>query len=280
MQNNRHLEIEEIEIQLLLDAIYSYYGYDFRHYALASLKRRIRKALHNSGLKHISEMIPRILYERSFFESFFLALTVNLTEMFRDPSFFKALREKAINYLRTYPFLRIWVAGCSTGEEVYSLAILLFEEGLYKRSMIYATDYNDYALEKARQGIYPAKEMQKHTRNYQHAGGKTSFADYYHADYDAVIMNRYLKENIVFANHNLATDEVFGEMNLILCRNVLIYFDKVLQDRVLDLLQRSLCYNGLLCLGTKESLQCCKAEDHFKPFMAGENIYQKRLKTA
>lgn len=267
---------EEIEINLLVDAIRQKYGYDFSRYAKASLTRRIKKGLSEARLKRISEMIPLIIYDRSFFNSFVHNLSINVTEMFRDPLFYRAFREKVIPYLRTYTFIRIWSAGASTGEEVYSLAIVLKEEGLYDKSLIYATDFNDVVLEKSKKGIYPAADIKKSTRNYQNAGGKESFGNYYHAEYDSVIFDRSLKENIVFANHNLVTDESFGEMNLILCRNVLIYFNRSLQNRVLKLFSNSLCHNGFLCLGTKESIEFSSIAGAFMPVVKKQKIYQKK----
>lgn len=271
-----HLGNEEIEIRLLIDAIRLKYGYDFSQYAEASLARRIKKGLTESGLHKISEMIPHILYDKSFFNRFVLNFSVNVTEMFRDPEFYRVLREKVVPYLKTYPFIKIWSAGIATGEEVYSLAILLKEEGLYEKSLIYATDFNDKVLEIARNGIYPAGEIRENTQNYQRAGGKESFGNYYHADYNSAIMLKSLKENIVFANHNLVTDEVFGEMNLIFCRNVLIYFNKELQNRVLNLFSNSLCSNGFLCLGVKETIDFSEIADSFVPFSKKQKIYQKK----
>lgn len=269
-------ENENIEIKLLLEAIYQKYGYDFRNYAKASLKRQILNRLSRSGLKSISEMQNKLLNDCSFLETLIVDFSIHVTEMFRDPPFYKALREKGISYLKTYPFIGIWHAGCSTGEEVYSMSILLEEEGLYERSQIYATDYNDILLKKAKTGIFPIHNLKKYTSNYQKAGGTESFSDYYTADSNYVVMDKSLKKKIVFANHNLVTDGVFREMNLILCRNVLIYFDKTLQNRVIRLFRDSLCHHGFLCLGSKESLRFTEYEDDFEEISGTEKIYQKK----
>ncbi len=266
---------ENIEIQLLLQAIYLKYGYDFRNYAKASIKRRILQRLSNSDLKSISEMQHRILYDEKFFSSTLLDLSINVTEMFREPSFFRTVREKIIPILKKRPFIKVWHAGCATGEEVYSMAILLKEEGLYERTQIYATDFNQDVLKKAKDGIYSIGNMKEYTRNYKKAGGLSSFADYYTARYDYAIMENSLKENIVFADHNLATDEVFGEMNLIFCRNVLIYFTRELQDRVIRLFRDSLCEDGFLCLGSKESIRFSEHSSDFEDVALGEKIYGK-----
>ena len=268
-------EIEKIEIDLFLDAIFQRYGYDFRHYAKASIRRRILNVLSKTNCKHISEMIPKLLYDKSFFEDLVYDFSITVTEMFRDPGFFKTLKDKIFPYLKTYPFFKIWHVGCATGEEVYSLAILLKEAGLYERATIFATDFNEKAIKKAKEGIYPIDNIKKYTSNYQKAGGKNGFADYYHAKYKAVIFNNGLRDNITFANHNLVTDGSFGEMNLILCRNVLIYFDNTLQTRVLNLVNESLSAKGFLALGNKETLQFSNAEKDFGIIDSKCRIYQK-----
>jgi len=267
---------EEIEIKLLIDAIRLKTGHDFSRYAKASLFRRIKKVLSETRCKRISEMIPLIIHDGLFLNSFIASLSINVTEMFRDPSFYRVLREKVIPYLKTYPLIKVWSAGASTGEEVYSLAILLREEGIYDKSQMYATDFNDMVLEKAKKGIYPAKNLKKSTLNYQESGGRESFGNYYHAEYESAIFNRSLKENIVFANHNLVTDGSFGEMNLILCRNVLIYFNSDLQNRVLHLFNNSLCVNGFLCLGNKETLNFSDIAESFVSIARNQKIYQKK----
>lgn len=274
------MDNEELEITLLLDAMRLCHGYDFREYARASLTRRIKKGLAETGYQRISEMIPAIIYDKQFFFRFVRNLSVHVTEMFRDPLFFRALRQDVVPYLKTFPFVKIWSAGISTGEEVYSLAILLQEEGLYEKCRIYATDLSDGVLETAKKGIYPAELIKKSTRNYQDSGGKRSFGNYYYAEYDSAIFDRSLKENIVFANHNIVTDSVFGEMHLIMCRNVMIYFDINLQNRVLQLFCDSLRPNGFLCLGSKETVEFSKVKEQFVFFSTGQKIFQKKGKRA
>jgi chemotaxis protein methyltransferase CheR len=270
------LSNEDIEIKLLIETIRLKYGYDFSQYALASLTRRFMNTLSETRLKKLSEMIPLLLYNKDFFNKFMLNISVKSTEMFRDPLFFSALRNKVIPYLRSFPIIKIWSAGIATGEEIYSIAILLKEEGLYDKSIIYATDLNDAAIDVAKKGIYPASEIKKFTQNYQKAGGKRSLSDYYYADYNSAIFDRSLIKNIVFSNYNLVSDQVFGEMNLIFCRNVMIYFNKELQDRVLKLLSDSLCYNGFLCLGSKESLEFSTICNDYIPFDKEQKIYHKK----
>ena len=265
-----------IEVNLLLEAIFQKYGYDFRRYGRAHVLRRILHRKELAGMDGITQMIERVLNEEEFFNQLLLDLSINVTEMFRDPTFYKALREKVIPTLRTYPFIKIWHAGCSTGEEVYSMAILLKEEGLYDKVQMYATDFNQIVLKKAREGIYPIKSIKEYTSNYQRAGGKNSFSDYYAAAYDSVIMDQSLKKNIVFADHNLALDGVFGEMNLVICRNVLIYFNRDLQDRVIQLFDNSLIHGGFLALGSKENLQFSSQYHRFADVDKNEKIYKKK----
>ncbi len=269
-------ENEKIEFGLLLQAIYQKYGYDFRNYARASLKRRIRYRLSQSNIKTISEMQHKLLYDSKFFATLLSDLTINVTEMFRDPSFFKALREIVIPELKKQPFIKIWHAGCSSGEEVYSTAILMKEEGLYKTSLIYATDADDVVLGKAKSGVFAIDRMKDYTLNYRKAGGLASFADYYTARYDNAIMDNSLKKNIVFSNHNLVTDGVFGEMDMIICRNVFIYFNRDLQDRVFRLFSESLRPEGFLCLGTKETIRFSSFSDDFENVADHEKIYRKK----
>lgn len=269
-------DVERIEIDLLLEALLRRYGYDFRHYARASVRRRVRHLLAQGPHDTVAELIPRVLHDEDFARAAIYAFSIAVTEMFRDPEFYQVLREKVVPYLGTYPFVKAWAAGCATGEEVYSLAIVLKEEGLYERTTLFATDFNDAALRKAEEGIYPLKDIRQYTANYQHAGGTRSFADYYHAQYDSVIMDQSLRANITFANHNLATDGVFGEMHIVFCRNVLIYFDRDLQDRVLALLAGSLNRGGFLCLGNKETLEYSTVQGQFKVVDAEQRIYQKR----
>lgn len=268
-------ESQRIEIDLLMQAIARKYGYDFRNYAKASVKRRIMNVLSSSGLNTISEMQHKLLYDKEFFETMLLNLSVNVTEMYRDPSFYSTLRKEIIPQLRSRPFIKIWHAGCATGEEVYSMAILLKEENLYEKSWIYATDFNEQVLKKAREGIYPIDMLKKYSSNYLNAGGAASLADYYTARYDFVIMENALKRNIVFSDHNLVTDGVFAEMDLILCRNVLIYFDTKLQNHVFKLFRDSLSDEGFLCLGSKETVKFSEYSDDFEDVVSGEKIYRK-----
>lgn len=267
---------ESIEINLMLEAMYQRYGYDFRDYGKAHARRRIMHRLALSGLTTISELTHSLLHDESFFQLVLKDFSINTTEMFRDPLFFKEVREQVIPILKTYPFLKIWHAGCSSGEEVYSMAIILEEEQLYKRTQIYATDFNQTILNTAREGIYPVGSMKEYTRNYIRSGGKSSFADYYNARYESVIMKKSLKKNMVFSDHNLVTDSVFGEMNLIMCRNTLIYFNKTLQDKVIKLFYDSLTPGGFLCLGSKESLTFSAHREGFEPFHSKLKIYRKK----
>jgi len=269
-------DIEKIEIELLLESIYQRFGYDFRHYAKASINRRIDNLLKKSGYSEISELIPRLLHDASFLEKILHHFSIPVTEMFRDPNFFCRLREIIIPYLKKQPFIKIWHAGCATGEEVYSLAILLQEENIYQRSTIFATDFNEDALKTAQKGIYSLEHIKKFTHNYQQAGGLRCFSDYYHARYGAVIIHQALKDQITFAHHNLVTDSMFSEMHLILCRNVLIYFDKILQERVFNLFKDSLFPEGFLCLGNKESLLFSEVINYFQVVDEKQKIYQKK----
>jgi len=278
MNQPDHHDLEQIEINLLLEAIFQRYGYDFRNYAHASIARRVRHFLSKTRSTSISDMIPQLLRDEKFARSVIFEFSIAVTEMFRDPDFYLAVREKVIPYLRTYPYTKIWAAGCATGEEVYSLAILLQEEGLYDRATFFATDFNDDVLEKAREGIYPLKHMRLYTQNYQKAGGTRAFSNYYHAEYESAIMDQSIKGNITFANHNLVTDGVFGEMHLIFCRNVLIYFERPLQNRVLTLCLDSLHHSGFLCLGNKETIEFTAVAERFKTVDEKQRIYQKRIR--
>lgn len=267
---------EVIEINLLFEGIYQRYGYDFRDYGKAHAKRRIMHRLALSGIGSVSELQHRMLYDEAFFHVLLQDLSINTTEMFRDPEFFQAVREQIIPVLKTYPFIKIWHAGCSTGEEVYSMAILLKEEGLLNRTQIYATDFNPSVLQKAREAIYSVAQMKEYTRNYMKSGGKYSFSDYYNARYDSAILKKTLKENVVFADHNLVTDSVFGEMNLIMCRNTLIYFNKNLQDKVVGLFRDSLVAGGFLCLGSKENITFSPHKENFESVVAKWKIFRKK----
>ena len=270
-------DIEQIEIELLLQAIYQRYGYDFTLYNQASIKRRLLHHLAKRGVDQLSQLIPEILHSPEEFEKLFFDLSVTVTEMFRDPWFFRTLRQKVFPFLKTFPYINVWQAGCATGEEVYSLAILLMEEGLYERTRIYATDFNDAALDTAKARIYPIDHIKEYSTNYQRAGGRASLADYYRTRHQFTIFDAALKENITFANHNLTTDGIFAEMHLILCRNVLIYFNRTLQNRVLSVFRDSLCYNGFLCLGSKETVRFSEVRGDFVEVGAKEKIYQCKL---
>lgn len=272
----RHIDQAETAISELLQAVYKKYGYDFTQYSGAHIRRRIRNRMTLSGLQDIAEVHYAILHDELFAAQFIQDLSITVTEMFRDPFFYQSLREKVIPLLKTYPFIKIWHAGCSTGEEAYSMAIILKEEGLYERSTIYATDFNQQALDKAREGIFSCKTIKEYTINYQLSGGKESFAGYYTSSYDNVIMDQSLKKNIVWANHNLVTDSVFAEVHLVLCRNVLIYFDKDLQNKVQQLFYNSLVNGGVLCLGSKESLRFCDYHDDYSELDKKQRIFKKK----
>ncbi len=267
--------LEPIEIDLLLEAIFRRYGYDFRGYARASVERRLRQFLIGSGSTSISELIPRVLHDPAFFADLVRTFSIPVTELFRDPAVYLALRQQVVPLLRTWPHFKVWHAGCASGEEVYSLAILLKEEGLYERATLYATDFNEEALERARAGIYEIDKIKEASRNYLLAGGRSTLSDHYHAAYGAAAMHASLRERVVFSSHNLAVDGAFGEMHLILCRNVLIYFDRNLQNRVLGLFSESLVHGGFLCLGTKEDVQFTTARDQFKVLDRSARIYKK-----
>jgi chemotaxis protein methyltransferase CheR len=268
-------DLERIEVDLLMEGVYRHYGFDFRSYAYSSLKRRLWKRIAAEGLSSVSELQDRVLHDPAMMEKLLLDLSINVSSMYRDPSFYKAFREKVVPVLRTYPYVRVWHAGCSTGEEVYSMAILLEEEGLYERSRIYATDINEVVLQTAKNGIYPVDKMQEYTQNYLRAGGARAFSDYYVAKYDAAIFSSSLTRNVVFSQHNLVTDRSFAEFNVILCRNVMIYFDRKLQDRVHSLFYDSLVQFGYLGLGSKESLRFSKYEHCYEEIDARDKIYRR-----
>ncbi len=271
-----HLENERLEIKLLLEAIFQKYGYDFRNYAGSHIKRRLEHRRSLEDFQNYSAMQHRIIFDEDFFNSLLLDLSINVTEMFRDPWFYKAFREIVVPYLKTYPHIKLWHAGCSAGQEVYSMGILLEEEGLKDRMQMYATDFNEHILAKAKSGIYPLDVIREYTINYIKAGGTRSFADYYTADDSNVILRNSLKERVLFSSHNLVTDRVFGEMHAICCRNVLIYFNKELQERVLQLFCDSLCPGGFLCLGSKESIKSSKIADQLEIVAEREKIYRKK----
>ncbi|MCD6018099.1 MAG: chemotaxis protein CheR [Bacteroidetes bacterium] len=280
MNNRKPIDTHQLHLQInpaeILDILYQKYGYDFRQYSEAHIKRRLYNRMLMSGIKDVSQMKGRIMNDELFAADLMHELSITVTEMFRDPKFYKSLRENVIPILKTYPFIKIWHAGCSTGEEAYSMAILLKEEGLYDRSTIYATDFNQQALNHAKEGIYPNELIKEYTTNYQLAGGKESFSTYYSSNYGHVIMHQSLKNNIVWANHNLVTDSVFAEVHLILCRNVMIYFDKNLQNKVQNLFHESLVKGGILCLGTKESLRFTDLYDQYLELDKTQRIYKKK----
>jgi len=268
-------DLERTEVELLLEGVFRTYGFDFRSYAYASIRRRLWKRVAAEGLQTLSDLQGRVLHDKDTMERLLLDLSVNVTSMFRDPNFYGTFREVVIPLLRTYPFVRIWHAGCSTGEEVYSTAILLEEAGIYDRTRIYATDINDMVLQQARRGIFPLDRMQEYTENYIRAGGTRSFSEYYTAMYDGALFDHRLARNVVFAQHNLVTDRSFSEFHVIFCRNVLIYFDKDLQNRVHSLFYDSLVRLGVLCLGSKETLKFSKYEPCYDRLDANEKLYRK-----
>jgi chemotaxis protein methyltransferase CheR len=267
--------VDEIELALLLEGVYRRYGFDFREYAPASLRRRVWRRVEAEGLSTISALQDRLLHDPACMERLLLDLSINVTAMFRDPGFYLAFRRQVVPLLRTYPFTRIWVAGCSTGEEVYSLAILLQEEGVYERTRIYATDINESVLDRARSGVFPLEKMREYTQNYIAAGGARAFSEYYLAKYDGAQFQRALVDNVVFAQHNLVSDRSFNEFNVIVCRNVMIYFDRALQDRVHRLFYDSLVMFGVLVLGAKESMRFSPYASCYEELDAAERLYKK-----
>jgi chemotaxis protein methyltransferase CheR len=268
-------ELERIEIELLLEAIHRRYQFDFRDYARASLRRRLWRRAHAEGLGTLSALQDRVLHDPACMERLLVDLSVTTTSMFRDPSFWRSFREKVVPVLRTHPFLRIWTAGCSTGQETYSMAILLEEEGLLERSRIYATDVNVNVLSRARGGIFPLARVQAAAADYVRAGGTRSFSDYYSAGYDSARFRRSLSANVVWAQHNLVSDASFNEFHVVLCRNVLIYFGKPLQDRVHELVHASLAPFGVLGLGARESLRFTAREDDYEAVDRDERLYRR-----
>jgi chemotaxis protein methyltransferase CheR len=269
-------EREQIELDLLLEALLQCYGFDFRNFVRASIKRRARRFLACQPEQSLAELIPRVMADEKLALHFVRDISVQVTEMFRDPLAYKEIREKVVPMLRTYPSIKIWHAGCASGEEAYSMAILLQEEELLGRTNLYATDFNDKALAQAREGIYPANTFQNATRNYQEAGGIQSFSDYYHSRYNSVVMDAALKKHITFSIHNLASDQVFGEMHMVFCRNVLIYFNKDLRERAFGLFTDSLVGGGYLCLGAKENLYLTSVEPKFESVSNKASLFRKR----
>jgi chemotaxis protein methyltransferase CheR len=270
-----HEQNFDLELRLLVDAIYLKHHYDFRGYAAASLKRRLKSALPRFRCETLSQLQDKVLHDPAAFPLLLDFLTVPVSEMFRDPAYFLALREKVVPLLRTYPSLKIWVAGCSTGEEAYSLAILLQEEDLLARTLIYATDINPHVLQKAEAGIYETERMTTFTENHRRSGARSSLSDYYTAAYGRAILDKSLKRHIVFSDHSLATDSVFAEVQLVSCRNVLIYFNRELQDRAVGLFRDALVRRGFLGIGSKESLRFSTHADAFENLVQAERIYRK-----
>lgn len=266
---------EHIEIKLLLQAVFQCYGYDFRNYAAASIRRRIWKSIGAEGLKSVSGLQERVLHDPECFTRLLCDLTVNVTDFFRDPGFYLAFRRKAVPLLRTYPYVRIWHAGCASGEEVYSMAILLHEEDLYDRCQLYATDIDNQILKKAEAGIFPLKSMKRFTENHIKADGNTPFSNYYTARYDHALFKPFLKKRILFTQHNLAFDNSFNEFNVIICRNVMIYFNQNLQNRAHRLFYDSLCRGGILGLGNKEGLVATPHERDYAPLDKQNRLYRK-----
>ncbi|MDA8229561.1 MAG: protein-glutamate O-methyltransferase CheR [Desulfitobacterium hafniense] len=268
-------ELEKIEITMLLEAIYRYYGFDFRNYAFSSIRRRIKHRLRAEKLLTISGLQEKVLHDSSCLERLLYDFSINITEMFRDPGSFKVFREIAVPALRTLPNLRIWHAGCSTGEEVYSMAILLHEEGLLHKSTLWATDINDKVLREAEKGIFPLQRMQGYTTNYLQSGGKRAFSEYYTVKNDQVVFNADLLKHLVFAQHNLVTDCSFNEFQVIFCRNVMIYFDLTLQNRVHQLFYESLAQGGFLGLGNRETLRFSNFAEFYKELDSDHKLYLK-----
>jgi chemotaxis protein methyltransferase CheR len=268
--------IQDFEMRLLIDAIYQRYHYDFRGYAQASLKRRLAVAAARLGCDSLSQLQHKVLHEPPSFTALLNFLTVPVSEMFRDPDYFRALREKVVPYLRTYPSLKVWIAGCSTGEEAYSLAILLREEELLERTLIYATDINAQSLQQAAAGVYGAERLAGFSESHRRSGARASFSVYYTAAYGRVVFDQGFRRHIVFADHSLATDSVFAEVQMVLCRNVLIYFNRELQDRALGLFREALCRRGFLGIGAKESVRFSGHADGFETLDADNRIYRKQ----
>jgi chemotaxis protein methyltransferase CheR len=269
----------DIEFRLLIDAIYHLYHYDFRKYSQASLRRRLKTAMGRFDCRTLSQLQDRVVHEPEVFPALLDYLTVQVSEMFRDPGYYRSLREDVVPLLRTYPSLKVWVAGCSAGEEAYSIAILLREEGVLPRTLIYATDINPRTLQKAQAGVYESDRIAGFTRNHRDSGGHSSLSDYYTAAYGRAVFDKSLRDHIVFSDHSLATDSVFAEVQLVSCRNVLIYFNRELQDRALGLFRESLCRQGFLGIGAKESLRFSSEAGAFDVFVGRERIFQRRSET-
>lgn len=271
----RGADLENVEIDLLFEGVYRHYGFDFRGYSRGSVKRRLWRRMWGENVKTISALQEKVLHDPEAMERLLYDLSINVTSMFRDPSFFKAVRQKVVPLLKTYPFVRIWNPGCSTGEETYSLAILLKEEGLYDRTRIYATDINDVVLDKAKEAAFPLERMRDYTENYIKSGGSRAFSEYYIADGKIARLKEELGANIIFAQHNLVSDESFNEFQMIMCRNVLIYFDRPLQGHVHELFHSSLVAFGVLALGHKESVKFSPLADSYAELDEREKLYKR-----
>lgn len=276
MKRPEPVKTEDIEIELLLEAIYRKFHYDFRDYSRASLRRRLAQARDQFQCESFSTLQDRVLHDPTVLPQLLPVLTVQVSEMFRDPSYFRAIREQVVPHLRTYPSLKVWVAGCGTGEELYSFVILFREEGLENRTLFYGTDINTEALRKAEAGVYERDRIAQFTENHRRSGGKSSLSDYYTAAYNAAVFDKSLRRRVVFSDHSLVSDSVFAEVQLVSCRNVLIYFDRNLQDRALDLFKEALVRQGFLGLGAQESVRFSCHAAAFRDFVASERIYQKK----
>ena len=270
-----HDELIDLEYRLLLEGVYEHYGYDFRGYSEPSLHRRIQEAMRKEELCSVTELLSKVLHDERFMLRFIDHLAVNVTSMYRDPIFFRVFRNEIVPRLKTYPFVRLWVAGCSSGEEVYSLAILLYEEGIYDRVRLYATDISENIITQATDGIYSMESIKKYTKAYQQAGGQQDFSQYYTAEYGNAIIKRFIKKNIVFSRHNLAMDRSFNEFHVIFCRNVMIYFSETLTEQVLQIIDQSLCRGGVLGLGSKESLIHSSMRNRYKEIEPGVKLYTR-----
>lgn len=270
-----NIKYEEMEVDFLLEAIFRLSGFDFRQYNKSSISRRIHNRMKINGISTITGLLEKVIHEESYLEQLLNDFSINVTEMFRNPSFFKAFREEVVPILREYPEIRIWHAGCATGEEVYSMAILLEEEGLKDKAVIYATDMNEQVLEKASKGVFPIQKMQAYTKNYMLAGGSKAFSEYYKTDSQHAYFHPTLLENIIFAQHNLVTDQSFNEFHVIICRNVLIYFNSELQEQVQQLFYQSLSPEGVLGLGDKETLKFSRVMENYQELVGSERIYQR-----
>lgn len=268
-------KLVRLEVELLLTGLAERYGYDFRNYARASLMRRIRRAMVSEGAASLSALQHKLLHDEHAAMRFVAAVSVHTTSMFRDPDVYRALRNDVVPLLRTYPFVRIWHAGCSSGEEVYSLAIVLEEEGIYDRCRVYATDLSDTILDRARQGVFSLRSMREHTQAYQRAGGQQDFSSYYVADSENARFRKALRRQLVFSQHNLVCDSAFNEFQLIVCRNVLLYFDQTLRHRTLELFRASLVNFGVLVIGKKESLRFTPHADTYQELRDGTRIYRR-----